>query len=69
MNIYQKDVTWEIVDKAHNNNIVVLVWFKIKDEENNDVYKKLYDCGVDAICCNEPLKAKEFRDNIYSKNK
>jgi glycerophosphoryl diester phosphodiesterase len=69
MNIYQKDVTWEIVDKAHRNNIVVLVWFKMKDEENNEVYKKLFDCGIDIICCNEPLKAKQFRDNIYSKNK
>jgi len=69
MNIYQKDVTWEIVDKAHRNNIAVLVWFLMEDEENNELYKKLFDCGIDIICCNEPLKAKEFRDNIYSKSK
>ena len=69
MNIYQKDVTKEIVDKAHENNMVVLVWFKMLDKESNELYKKLFDYGIDAICCNEPLKAKEFRDNVYYKNK
>lgn len=67
MNIYQKDVTKEIVDLAHKNNIAVLVWFKMKDEESNELYKKLFDYGIDVMCCNEPLKAKEFRDKIYYK--
>ena len=69
MNIYQRDVTKEIVDKAHENNMVVLVWFKMLDKESNELYKKLFDYGIDVICCNEPLKAKEFRDNVYYKNK
>ena len=69
MNIYQKDVTKEIVDKAHENDMVVLVWFKMLDEESNELYQKLFDYGIDIICCNEPLKAKEFRDNIYNNKK
>ena len=40
MNIYQKDVTKEIVDKAHENDMVVLVWFKMLDEESNELYQK-----------------------------
>ena len=66
MNIYQRDVTKEIVDKAHENNMVVLVWFKMLDKESNELYKKLFDYGIDVICCNEPLKAKEFRDNVMN---
>ena len=69
MNIYQKDVTKEIVDKAHENDMVVLVWFKMLDEESNELYQKLFDYGIDIICCNEPLKAKEFRDNKYNNKK
>ena len=69
MNIYQKDITKEIVDKAHENGMAVLIWFKMKDQESNELYQKLFDYGIDIICCNEPKKAKEFRDNIYNKNK
>ena len=68
MNIYQKDVTKEIVDKAHRNNIRVLVWFLMDDEENDDVYRKLFDDGIDVLCCNEPKKAKDFVDTVYYKH-
>lgn len=69
MNIYQKDITKEIVDKAHENGMAVLIWFKMKDKESNELYQKLFDYGIDIMCCNEPKKAKEFRDNVYNKNK
>lgn len=69
MNVYQRDVTKEMVDKAHENNIAVLVWFKMNDEESNELYQKLFDFGIDIICCNEPKNAKEFRDNIFYKSK
>ena len=69
MNIYQKDITKKIVDKAHEHGMAVLVWFKMKDDESNELYKKLFDYGIDVMCCNEPKKAKEFRDNVYMKNK
>lgn len=67
MNIYQKDVTKEIIQKAHDNGIKVMAWFKMKDKENEEIYKKLFDCGIDVICSNEPNKAKEFRDFVYKK--
>ncbi len=69
MNIYQKDITKKIVDKAHEHGMAVLVWFKMKDDESVELYKKLFDYGIDAMCCNEPKKAKEFRDNVYLQNK
>ena len=69
MNIYQKDITKKIVDKAHEHGMAVLVWFKMKDDESVELYKKLFDYGIDAMCCNEPKKAKEFRDNVYFQNK
>ncbi len=68
-NIYHKDITKEIVDKAHENGNGVMAWFKMKDVENDDVYKRLFDCGINVICCNEPNKAKEYRDNKYYNHK
>ena len=46
-----------------------MAWFKMKDKENDEIYKRLFDCGIDVICCNEPEKAKDYRDNRYFKNK
>ena len=68
LNIYHKEITKEIIEKAHDNGNAVMAWFKMKDEENEDIYKYLFDCGIDVITCNEPNKAKEFRDNKYYKN-
>ena len=67
LNIYQKEITKEIVDKAHKNGNAVMAWFRMKDKENEEIYKRLFDCGIDVICCNKPNKAKEYRDNIYYK--
>ena len=67
LNLYHKDVTKEIVDKAHKNGNAVMAWFKMRDKESEKIYKRLFDCGIDVICCNEPNKAKEYRDNIYGK--
>lgn len=63
-NIYQKDINAEFVEKAHKNGNRVVTWFKMKDEENEEVYERLLKCGVDSICCNLPVKAREFRDKI-----
>lgn len=68
LNLYYKDITKEIVDLAHKNNNGVMAWFKLNDEENDEIYKGLFDCGIDVICCNEPEKAKDYRDNKYYKN-
>ena len=69
MNVYQKDVTKELVDKAHENNISVMAWFKYLDEESDKDYKRLLDFGVDCICCNKPDEAMKYRDHIYNKEK
>ncbi len=69
LNIYHKNITKEVVDLAHKNNNAVMAWFKMKDEENDEIYKRLFDCGIDVICCNEPEKAKDYRDNRYFKDK
>ena len=66
LNIYWSDVTKKVCNKAHKNGMAVLAWFSISDEENNAKYKKLIDNGVDAICSNFPLLAKNFRDEYYS---
>ena len=65
LNIYHKDITKEIVDIAHKNGNAVMAWFTFKEKENESSYKRLFDCGIDVICCNEPNKAKEYRDNKY----
>ena len=67
LNIYQNDITKEIVDKAHENGNAVMAWFKMKENESEEIYQKLFDCGIDVLSSNEPKKAKEFRDNKYHK--
>jgi len=71
MNVYQKDVNKEMVDKAHENDIPVMVWFKFDDEEdeNEKNYERIFNLGVDCLCCNRPDKAKKFRDTVYNQKK
>ena len=68
-NIYHKEVTKEIVDIAHKNGNAVMAWFTFEEKENEKMYKRLFDLGIDVIYCNEPNKAKEYRDNKYFLNK
>lgn len=68
LNIYFKDATKEVCDKAHQNGMAVLAWIRMKDKEDYNVYKTLADNGVDIICCNDPVSAKKFRDNLYAQN-
>lgn len=65
LNIYYKDVTKDLVEKAHKNGMAVLAWFKMNDEENNNIYKSLFDNGVDSIITNYPIEAKKFRDEYF----
>ena len=65
LNIYHKEITKEIVDQAHLFGDAVMAWFKMKDEENEKIYKYLFGCGVDIISSNEPYRAKMFRDKYY----
>ena len=54
LNIYYMDVTKERCDKAHENGMAVIAWFRMRDKENNDLYKNLLDSGVDCIITNNP---------------
>lgn len=68
INVHQKDITPELVEHAHKNNIAVLCWFLMKDEENDEVYDRLFQYKVDVICCNMPDKAMEFRNKYLKQN-
>ena len=65
LNIFYKDATKEVCDKAHQNGMAVLAWIRMKDKEDYNLYRRLADNGVDVICCNDPVSAKKFRDNLY----
>ena len=67
INIYAFDINEELVKKAKENNMSVMAWFKMMDEENDEIYKKLFDLNVDVICSNEPKKLMIFRENYYKK--
>lgn len=68
LNIYYTDATKELCDKAHEKGMAVIAWFRMKDKENNDIYKNLFDNGVDCIISNFPKEAKMFRDNYFRNN-
>ena len=67
LNMYYSDVTKERCDKAHKNGMAVIAWFRLNDAENEDIYKYLFDSGVDCIISNFPKRAKEYRDYYFKK--
>jgi glycerophosphoryl diester phosphodiesterase len=69
LNIYWEDITKEICNKAHENGMAVVGWFKMIEDENLDHYKKIINDGVDVICANYPLIAKKYRDSIYNERR
>ena len=60
MNIYWKDATKKVCDKAHQNGMAVLAWFDMQEEENETIFNYLIENGVDIICSNEPLLARKY---------
>ena len=67
LSFYWQKITKEICDKAHENNMAVLAWFYMDENETYSIYKRLFDYGIDILCSNEPLKAKKFRTLYYKK--
>ena len=59
LNIYWKDATKEVCNKAHKNGMAIITWIDMLDNENCEIYKQLIENGVDAICCNNPKMAKD----------
>ena len=66
LNVYYTDATKARCDKAHENGMAVIAWFRMNDKENDDIYKKLLDNGVDGIISNFPKQAKAYRDFYLS---
>ena len=66
LNIYYTDVSEDVIKKAHDNNMAVLVWFGMHIKEDTKIYKKLFNIGVDGIITNESNLLKLFRDQYYS---
>ena len=64
-NVGLSEINEELVKEAHKYGIPVMVYFLIGDEENEEIYKKLFDYNVDAICCNYPNNALKFRDKYF----
>jgi len=61
MNLWYKDINEDLVKKAHDNNIAVLAWFKLTDEETEEVIQYLIHCKIDIICTNDPRHAMKIR--------
>lgn len=64
INLYYKEINEEIVSKAHENNIGVLAWFYMTDDETEDVILNLIKCKVDIICTNDPRKILNIISNL-----
>ena len=64
LNIFNQDITKEMCEKAHKNNMGIMAWFKMNDIENFDIYSNLYAIGVDVICSNYPKLLLEFRNKV-----
>lgn len=67
LNVWYKEVTPELVEKAHKNELAVHCWFCMADVETEDIFRYLFNCGVDVVCTNSPSLAMKIRDEIYGK--
>ena len=68
LNIYWADATKSVCDKAHKNNMAVLAWFDMIDEETPKIYRQLIENGADIICSNDPLLARKYIKYYKMKN-
>ena len=65
LNIYWKDATKNVCQKAHENGMAVIAWIDIFEEDNITIYKQSIENGVDSICCNNPKLAINFIKEYY----
>jgi glycerophosphoryl diester phosphodiesterase len=65
LNIWYKNITVELVKRAHSCGMGVHVWFKMDDIETEDIYQYLFSCGVDVICSNMPNLVLKIRDKFF----
>ena len=64
INIHWSVATKDVCDKAHENGMGVMAWFRLDEDENLENYKSLINNGVDVICANYTLIAKNYRDSL-----
>ncbi len=64
-NLWYKDINEEIVTKAHENNIGIMAWFCLIDEETEEIIYYLIKCKTDVICTNDPRQALKIRSLYY----
>ena len=67
LNLYWRNITKDVCDKAHENGMAVFAWFSFREKENEEDWQRLFDSGIDIICTNYPLKATKFRNKYYIK--
>ena len=67
LNLYWRNITKDVCDKAHENGMAVFAWFSFTEKENEEDWQRLFDSGIDIICTNYPLKATKFRNKYYIK--
>ena len=64
MNIKYKEITKELVDKAHSKGYAVHCWFPMKDEETEEIYEKMIKYGVDILSVIILIKPKHLEITI-----
>jgi len=64
LNFYFREINEELVKKAHGNNIGVLAYFYMNDDEKEEEIIHLINCKVDIICTNDPRKIFNILKNL-----
>ncbi len=65
INLFYKDVSAEIVERAHKKGIGVLAYFPMSRDDTDEEYVRLFECGVDVICTNDPKRVMMLRDKFF----
>lgn len=65
LNVWYKDINQDLVKKAHDYKLAVQCWFCMTDPESEDIFRFLFECGVDIVCTNSPLMALKVREEMF----
>ena len=60
--------TPENIQRFHKNNQIVGVWIDkaVHSNEGPELWKSIFEAGVDMFCTDHPLEAIECRDRLLS---
>ncbi len=65
IHMHYQDITKEVVEKVHDINMKFLCYFEGDDVETEDIFRNVFNCGVDVICCNNSRLAIKVRDEMF----